>query len=73
VSVQWITCPECACKLPYAILGRQGSLRTGHDFATLCRHRPDALSMSGLDCPVLRSEAERVLKIRLPGGPTSAG
>ena len=68
MSVQWIACPECAFRLPYAILGRQGSFRTGREFATLCRHRPDATSMNGLDCPMLRAEAERVLKIELPGG-----
>ncbi len=71
MSVQWIVCPECAFKLPYAILGRQGSFRTGREFATDCRHRPELAnpqSMNGLDCPALRAEAERVLKIRLPGG-----
>ena len=72
MSVQWIACPECTFKLPYAILGKQGSFRTGGEFATLCRHRagfarPD--STNGMDCPALRAEAERVLKIRLPGGP----
>ena len=73
MSVQWIVCPECAFRLPYAILGRQGSFRTGREFATLCRRRPDAASMNGLDCPMLRAEAERVLKIELPGGrPESA-
>ena len=39
MSVQWIACPECTFKLPYAILGKQGSFRTGGEFATLCRHR----------------------------------
>lgn len=68
MSVQWIACPECAFRLPYAILGRQGSFRTGREFASLCRHRPDAGSLNGLDCPALRAEAERVLKISLPGG-----
>ncbi|MEO8195435.1 MAG: hypothetical protein ABI689_01805 [Thermoanaerobaculia bacterium] len=67
MSVQWISCPDCAFRLPYAILGRQGSFRTGSEYATLCRHRPDVSSTNGLDCPVLRAEAERVLKIRLPG------
>ncbi|MEO7793435.1 MAG: hypothetical protein ABIV06_01570 [Thermoanaerobaculia bacterium] len=66
MSVQWIACPECAFRLPYAILGRRGSFRTGSEFTTLCRHRPEA-STDGLDCPVLRAEAERVLAIRLPG------
>ena len=72
MSVQWIACPECTFKLPYAILGKQGSFRTGREFGALCRHRasfanPD--SLNGLDCPALRAEAERVLKIRLAGGP----
>ena len=71
MSVQWIVCPDCAFRLPYAILGKQGSFRTGREFATLCRHRPDPASMNGLDCPALRAEAERVLKIRLPGGETA--
>lgn len=69
MSVQWIACPECAFKLPYAILGKQGSFRTGGEFTTLCRHRPDASSTNGLDCPALRAEAERVLKLRLSGTP----
>ena len=68
MSVQWIACPDCAFRLPYAIRGKQGSFRTGREFASLCRHRPDAATTHGLDCPVLRAEAERVLKIRLPGG-----
>ena len=38
MSVQWIACPDCAFKLPYAILGKQGSFRTGREFASLCRH-----------------------------------
>lgn len=67
MSVQWIACPDCAFKLPYAILGKQGSFRTGREFATLCRHRPGAAT-DGLACPVLRAEAERILKMRLPGG-----
>ena len=59
MSVQWIACPECTFKLPYAILGKQGSFRTGGEFATLCRHRagfarPD--STNGLDCPALRAK-----------------
>lgn len=71
MSVQWIACPDCAFRLPYAILGKQGSFRTGREFGSLCRHlagsaRPD--SRNGLDCPALRAEAERVLQIRLPGG-----
>lgn len=71
MSVQWIACPDCAFKLPYAILGKQGSFRTGREFSSLCRHRPDrpdSPSENGLDCPALRAEAERVLRIRLPGG-----
>ena len=71
MSVQWIVCPDCAFKLPYAILGKQGSFRTGREFGSLCRHRAEFAhreSMNGLDCPALRAEAERVLKIRLPGG-----
>lgn len=68
MSVQWIACPDCAFRLPYAILGKQGSFRTGREFASLCRHLPDAATTNGLDCPVLCAEAERVLKIRLPGG-----
>ena len=67
MSVQWIACPDCAFKLPYAILGKQGSFRTGREFTTLCRQRPEA-SENGLDCPALRAEAERILKIKLPGG-----
>jgi len=67
MSVQQIACPECAFRLPYAILGRQGSFRTGSEFASLCRHRPHSESIDALDCPVLRGEAERVLKISLPG------
>lgn len=66
MSVQIIACPECAFRLPYAILGRQGSFRTGSEFASLCRHRPHTESADALECPVLRGEAERVLKIRLP-------
>ena len=71
MSVQWIACPDCAFKLPYAILGKQGSFRTGSEFATLCRHYaelPAGSAGNGLACPALRAEAERVLKIRLPGG-----
>lgn len=64
MSVQWIACPDCAFRLPYAILGKQGSFRTGSEFATLCRHRPEG-SANGLDCEALRGEAERVLKVRL--------
>lgn len=74
VSVQWIACPDCAFKLPYAVLGKQGSFRTGREFATLCRHRPDSASDNGLACPSLRAEAERVLRIRLTvGGVASEG
>jgi len=73
MSVQWIACPECAFKLPYAILGKKGSFRTGSEFASLCRNLADPASTSGLECPILRAEAERVLKIRLspvvPGAP----
>lgn len=75
MSVQWIACPDCTFKLPYAILGKQGSFRTGGEFGALCRHRSgfaNPESMNGLDCPSLRAEAERVLKIRLPGGPAAA-
>ena len=75
MSVQWIACPDCAFKLPYAILGKQGSFRTGGEFGALCRHRSSFAnpeSLNGLDCPALRAEAERVLKIRLPGGPGEA-
>lgn len=71
MSVQWIACPECAFRLPYAILGKQGSFRTGREFATLCRHYaelPAGSAGDGLACPALRAEAERVLKIQLPGG-----
>lgn len=67
MSVQWIACPECSFRLPYAILGKQGSFRTGGEWASLCRHRPAGPSTNGLDCPMLRAEAERVLKMRLPG------
>jgi hypothetical protein len=75
MSVQWIACPDCAFKLPYAILGKQGSFRTGREFGSLCRHRAEFIdreSMDGLDCPALRAEAERVLKIRLPRGTPAA-
>jgi hypothetical protein len=71
MSVQWIACPECAFKLPYAILGRKGSFRTGREFASLCRHLADPASTNGLECPVLLAEAERVLKIRLTPSPAS--
>jgi len=74
MSVQMIACPECAFRLPYAIVGRQGSFRTSTEFATLCRHRPQGRSADAMECPVLRSEAERVLKIRFPErSPTPAG
>ena len=75
MSVQWIACPDCAFKLPYAILGKQGSFRTGREFGSLCRHRSgfaNPESLNGLDCPALRAQAERELKIRLPGGPKEA-
>ncbi len=72
MSVQWIACPNCAFRLPYAILGRRGSFRTGSEFASLCRHRPAGDSNDGLACPVLRAEAERVLGIRLPGNEPAA-
>jgi hypothetical protein len=65
MSVQWIACPDCAFKLPYAILGKKGSFRTGREFATLCRHLSDPAATDALECPVLRAEAEGVLKIRL--------
>ncbi len=71
MSVQWIACPDCAFRLPYAILGKQGSFRTGREFASLCRHYaelPAGSAGNGLACPALRAEAERVLKIQLPGG-----
>jgi hypothetical protein len=72
MSVQWIACPECAFKMPYAVLGKRGSFRTGSEFATLCRHLSGASSTRGLDCPVLRAEAERVLGIRwTPAGSAS--
>ncbi|MEO8274876.1 MAG: hypothetical protein ABI639_01575 [Thermoanaerobaculia bacterium] len=69
MSVQLIHCPECTFRLPYAVLGRQGSFRTGGEYASLCRHRPDKRSMDALDCPVIRAEAEKQLKIRLPDPP----
>ncbi len=75
MSVQWIACPDCAFRLPYAILGRQGSFRTGREFASLCRHYaelPAGSAGNGLACPALRAEAERVLKIRLPGDAPAA-
>ena len=75
MSVQWIACPDCAFKLPYAILGKQGSFRTGREFASLCRHYaelPAGSAGDGLACPALRAEADQVLKIRLPGGAPAA-
>lgn len=69
MSVQLIACPECAFRLPYAILGRQGSYRTGSEFAALCRHRPPAQAGEGADamaCPALRGAAEHILKVRFP-------
>jgi hypothetical protein len=69
VSVQLIACPDCAFRLPYAILGRQGSYRTGREFVGLCKHLPagGAEGADALTCPVLRAEAERVLKVQFPG------
>lgn len=75
MSVQWLACPECAFRLPYAILGKQGSFRTGREFASLCHHYaglPAASAGNGLACPALRAKAERVLKIHLPGGEPAA-
>jgi len=73
VSVQWIACPDCAFKLPYAILGKQGSFRTGREFTTLCRHRPEASgngSSSGADglwrCHTTRSDAKIFTEVGEP-------
>ena len=65
MSVQWIACPECAFRLPYAILGKQGSFRTGREFASLCHHYAELPAASAGNGSFLPKRIARVCNIRI--------
>jgi hypothetical protein len=67
MSVSRIHCPECGYELLYAMLGSRGSYRTPSEFARTCAHAGGIQTHDSMNCPVMRAEAERILRAKLPG------